>query len=93
MIANTTHYAALLSGQPQRIGSRLAAIGPRLGNLALQLSAEKKHFDNEANGATTSRYSGRSMALGSPVSVRARWPSSTLAAPTNSATKRVAGWL
>ena len=34
VIANTTHYAALLSGQPQRIGSRLAAIGPRLGNLA-----------------------------------------------------------
>ncbi len=34
VIANTTHYAALLSGQPQRISSRLAAIGPRLGNLA-----------------------------------------------------------
>lgn len=34
VIANTTHYAALLSGQPQRIGSRLAAIGPRLGNLS-----------------------------------------------------------
>ncbi|PRD66864.1 lytic transglycosylase domain-containing protein [Malikia granosa] len=33
VIANTTQYAALLSGQPQRIGSRLAAIGPRLGNL------------------------------------------------------------
>ena len=34
VIANTTQYAALLSGQPQRIGSRLAAIGPRLDRLA-----------------------------------------------------------
>ena len=31
VISNTTHYAALLSGQPQRIGSRMAAIGPRQG--------------------------------------------------------------
>jgi len=30
VIANTTNYAALLSAQPQRISSRLAAIGPRL---------------------------------------------------------------
>ncbi|MEY5097787.1 MAG: hypothetical protein RJA36_506 [Pseudomonadota bacterium] len=30
VISNTTNYAALLSGQPQRISSRLAAIGPRL---------------------------------------------------------------
>ncbi len=29
VISNTTHYAALLSGQPQRISSRMAAIGPR----------------------------------------------------------------
>lgn len=33
VISNTNNYAALLSGQPQRIGSRLAAIGPRLSNL------------------------------------------------------------
>ena len=30
VISNTTNYAALLSAQPQRISSRLAAIGPRL---------------------------------------------------------------
>ena len=34
VISNTNNYAALLSGQPQRIGSRLAAIGPRLSSLA-----------------------------------------------------------
>ncbi len=34
VISNTNNYAALLSGQPQRIGSRLAAIGPRLGSQA-----------------------------------------------------------
>ncbi len=33
VVANTNNYAALLSGQPQRIGSRLAAIGPRLSSL------------------------------------------------------------
>ncbi len=34
VIANTNNYAALLSGQPQRIGNRLAAIGPRLNGLS-----------------------------------------------------------
>ena len=34
VISNTNNYAALLSGEPQRIGSRLAAIGPRLGSQA-----------------------------------------------------------
>ncbi|NIC41397.1 lytic transglycosylase domain-containing protein [Aquabacterium sp. A08] len=30
VLANTTNYAALISGQPQRLGDRLAPIGPRL---------------------------------------------------------------
>jgi soluble lytic murein transglycosylase len=32
VVANTNNYAALLTGQPQRLGSRLAAIGPRLNS-------------------------------------------------------------
>jgi soluble lytic murein transglycosylase len=33
VLANTNNYAVLLSGQPQRLGSRLAAIGPRLSSV------------------------------------------------------------
>ncbi len=38
VLANTTHYAAILQGQPQRLSERLAPIGPR----ALTAAAENR---------------------------------------------------
>ena len=36
VLANTTHYAAILQGQPQRLSDRLAPIGPRTSNAAAE---------------------------------------------------------
>ena len=36
VLANTTSYAAILSGQPQSLKARLGTVGPRAGNGAAE---------------------------------------------------------